>query len=110
MRATYMQFRSPKENNSEFFLPEVKGVGNFSGFDWVERKRNFAKGKRFSQYLDDARKTQGIGPGSYNLCKFPEKIVTKHCRAMSVDSPPVISYKFYNVSVLHSIYPTMPKF
>jgi hypothetical protein len=65
MRATNLQFRSPKEKTSEYTLTQVTFDGRILP---LLQKNNptFPKAKRFSQYETNAKRNRA-GPGSYNL-------------------------------------------
>ena len=65
MRATDLQFRSPKEKSSEYTLTQVTFDGRILP---LLQKNNptFPKAKRFSQYESNAKRNRA-GPGSYNL-------------------------------------------
>lgn len=74
MRPTNLSFRSPAEKSGEFVLPIVTCNGNYLWNGEVKEKKTFSVAKRFSQYEIDAKRTESIGPGSYNLRSPVEEI------------------------------------
>lgn len=104
MRATNLSFRSPKEKTAEFLLPEVTATGTRLDFSPTFNKPNFAQGKRFTDYTLNSRKTEGIGPGSYNITQFPPIVRAAHNRSKTLDSPAVVPFRFYDLSVFLNTY------
>lgn len=104
MRPTNLSFRSPKEATGDFILPEVTSTGTKLNFTSPISKPNFSQGKRFTEYLTNSRKTEGLGPGSYDLTTFPPVVKPTHNRSKTYESAPVSPYKFYNLSVFLNSY------
>lgn len=72
MRATDLNFRSPKEKTAEFNHPLVTFDGRSLPIVHSSRHSTFSKARRFSQYDYQARKTgERAGPGAYDLTHRP---------------------------------------
>jgi hypothetical protein len=66
MRATDLQFRSPKEKTPEFLVTQVTFDGRLLPLLQRHPNQTFSKAKRFPQYEIMAKRTR-LGPGSYDL-------------------------------------------
>lgn len=72
MRATDLNFRSPKEKTAEYNHPLVTFDGRSLPLVHTTQHPTFSKARRFSQYDYQARKTgERAGPGSYDLTHRP---------------------------------------
>ena len=72
MRATDLNFRSPKERTAEYTHPLVTFDGRSLPLVHTTQHPTFSKARRFSQYEYQSRKTgQRAGPGSYDLTHHP---------------------------------------
>jgi len=110
MRPTNLSFRSPKEATGDFVLPEVTTIGTKLNLNSPISKPSFSQGKRFSEYTTNSRKTEGIGPGSYDITAFPPIVKPSHNRSKTNGNPPVSPYRFYNLTVFLSTYQRLPIF
>jgi hypothetical protein len=66
MRATDLQFRSPKEKTPDFLVTQVTFDGRFLPMIQRNQNQTFSKATRFRQYEINAKRTRP-GPGSYDL-------------------------------------------
>ena len=107
MRATDLRFRSPKEKTADFELPQINSFGMRLGFSPERGKQTLGKGKRFMQYLHESRRTEGIGPGSYNLSLVPGINRLSNNRRSISETPAINPFKFYNLASLLDTYSTL---
>ena len=106
MRATSLEFRSPKEKTGEFDWPCVTGYGTllFTGKKCM--KTDFGKGKRFRQYEIDAKMNEGVGPGSYNLREEIEGIKAKNWKGQKSFGF-ADDFRWYNLEALFKEYSSL---
>lgn len=104
MRATDLKFRSPKEKTPDFELPLINSLGIKLGFSPDKCKARLAKDKRFLQYVQEARRTEGIGPGSYDVGKVAGGGRVKGNRRSVSETPAVCTFRFYDLKPLMQQY------
>lgn len=86
MRATSLNFRSPKEATGGYYDPQVTYDGRKAQFPSIKtNKSSFTRERRFQQYwINEKRSNVVIGPATYNPLPSLLAIAKKPCLALYV--------------------------
>lgn len=106
MRATSLNFRSPKEATGGYYDPQVTYDGRRAKFPSIKTaKSNFSKERRFLLYLINEKRTNVVlGPTTYDPLPNLLSITKKPCLTLYVTLKENVETKFLYESKIRGLY------